>query len=1183
MAAKFHAMTPEDYAKLGSFVKSGAGGDSFVSLDSYSYGGMDLSDVEQTLAGMHKRQVIRLSTPTFNYVLARSQASLLAKLLGVSHNTWKGIVAVDLIYDLDSNELVAVDEAPQDGRYLYGAEIAERFISDLDVEEAKLQCIRGAIADCMRMGAPVSSIFKINRESKGAHLTCDYYAEYTKEDLEKYYKRGHDPERFLEEFTNKLFANADTRFTYLMNMNQDKSGLYGMLNYYLSVVPEEMRPKIDRGEHKLTARYAKVLKADFEYKAIKGEHANPKDIRAKYLVMDSSVSRLQYKNVGLGLKSVKKDDLAILERVKSKKGQVRLNNLGKRQDYSGRAVVVINPYLPVDHIRVPKTMLPKLYEYHLLPYLAKNIENNQKDRDTNSEHMKNIYDKIHLTNLNEPEARAEMLRILEEEKILDRIPMYLGRQPTLHKQSLQGFHVEASDLNAIEVSPLVCPAFNMDFDGDQAHGEVPLSEEAIREVRDLLMTTQNIFLAKNGECTIEPRQDMLYGLYMCTQESYVVGAHPVSYIYEDYEEVRQHVMMHKVRVDATVTVAKTGLTLLAGDAAFIACFAENDVVPRDVRPNQNQLAVKQITSKTITPYIEHILRTDSLGNFIYPLGTGYDKPGTFVGTINYLVELGFKVARIYAPSMSLIRQNADRNTKTAIDRFHKDMESADFYYGMGLETSDNYQIEFDKQLKKLDDATDSSIFDMLGAENGYVLLSKSGARGSKNNLTQAFAYKGRVKKNSSESFNALLVNSYADQMTPMEHFVDAYGGRQGQIDKSLKTGDTGYAMRQMWHATQGLSITSEDCGATQGLKVSKEFLVSLVDTPDSSGEEAAKAIKKEVSEIFVHALQGRFKVGSNRMITKSEAEAWAEDDNIDTVEIRSPLYCKNPCCRRCYGMDWSSHKLVLKGLPVGIIAAQSIGEPGSQLTLKQFQKGGVSGKAEFTSAFDKVNSYIHVQNLAELSKKGTYSGYDPLAWDSGEIKEEPSSDITMKVVTIGENKKKIVVPKSVQLKQTAVKGQGLSYKHGDYSIPEIISYCGIGDAQRYLAFKLFYLYKNEVKIEMAHFEVLATCMTRYMITSTDRKDLMVGQYCTSQELYAGSIANTEYQPRLLSVTDLIQASNEALDSIIMENQSHGLSRICLLELSDTLTKPINRMVMGQTIVNGSNTPGFIDARKERIH
>lgn len=1182
MAAKFHAMSADDYNKLGSVVKSGAGGDGFVSLDEYSSAYVDVNDVMQSLSSMHMRRVIKLSAPTFNYVLGRSRGTLLAKMLGIPHNTWKGIAGFDTVLDPTTGELLNIDEAQPDMTYLYGAQIAEYYIKRLDIEAAKIDCLYSAIADCMKMGAPVRDIVKIDNDASGELLTCNYYAHYSEGVLADNYKRGHDPKEFIEEFREKLFPNEDTRFSYLMNMNPDKSGLFGMLNYYIAVVPEEMRPKIDRGEHKLTARYTKVLKADFEYRAICGEHANPKDVRAKYAVLDAMVSRLQYKNVGLKLSSVKKDDLAVLERVKSKKGQIRMHNLGKRQDYSGRTVVVINPYLPVDHIRVPKAMLPKLYEYHLLPYLAKNIESNNSDRNTNSDHVRNVYDKVRLTNLGSADARAEMLRIIEEEKLLDRIPSYLGRQPTLHKQSIQGFYIEASDLNAIEVNPLVCPAFNMDFDGDQGWLATPLSEAAIAETRDLLLTTQNRFLAKTGECTIEPRQDMLYGLYMCTRSTYVLGEKVCPYTFADYTEVRAAVMSHKVRVYETVSVANPGISILAGDAAFIACFAEGDILPRDGHATQGQLVVEEITSKTITKFVEHILRTDAMGNFIYPLGTGYDRPGTFVGTINHLVELGFKVARLYSTSVSLIGQSSNHETKRDVDQFYKSMETAEFYYGLGMETPENHQIAFDKQLKVLDDATNARIFDMLGENNGYVNMSKSGARGSKSNLTQAFAYKGRVKKNSSESFNALIVNSYADQVTPMEHFVDAYGGRQGQMDKSLKTGDTGYAMRQMWHATQGMSVTVKDCGATQGLKVSKEFLVQLADTPDSSGDAAAQQVKKEVAGMFKHAIVGRYRVGTNKVITEQEATAWANDDSIDSIEIRSPLFCNNPCCSKCYGIDPSTRRLAVPGYVAGVTAAQSIGEPGSQLTLKQFQKGGVSGKAEFTSAFDKVNSYIHVQNLAEYSKKGTYSGYDPVAWTDGPIKEEPAADITMKVVTIGEDKRKLVIPKSVQLKEYAVKGQGLSYKHGDYSIPELIKYCSINDAQRYLAFKLYYLYKNEVEIAMIHFETLVASMTRYMIVSTDRPDLMVGQYCTQGELFAGSIKNTIYKPRLLSVQDLLQASNEALDAVIMENQAQGLSRICLLELSDTLVKPLNRMVLGKTIINGSNAPGFTQSRKESI-
>ena len=1177
MGAKFRSMTADDFTKLGKIVRSGANNDSFDAL--YNRDAVFLDDVSMSTIKQHKRLVIRLSTPTFNFVLGRNNASLLAKMLGVRSDIWQSIVRCDTVMSKTTHELVGIDEVDSNDKYLYGAEVAEYMIQQLNIEDAILQCLYSAAANCFTSSCNIRSIMEINTTKSDYHLTCQYYAHITPENLSKYYKRGHDYHNFIDEFRNTLMPNYDTRFSYLMNMNPDKSGLYGMLNYYITVIPEEMRPRVDRGEHKLTARYVSVLKADFEYNAVTGENANPKDIRAKYIALNNAVSKLQYKNVGLKLASTAKDDTSMLERVKSKTGQVRMNNLGKRQDYSGRAVVAINPYLPVDYIRVPKSMLPKLYEYHILPYLAANLESN-KTRNTKGS---NVYDRLNLNNLDDPAVRKEMLRILVDEHILDNVPILLGRQPTLHKQSLQAFHVEPSDLQAIEVNPLVCPAFNMDFDGDQGHLEVPLSPEAIREANDLLLTTQNLLLAKTGECTIEPRQDMLYGLYMCTRSDYTLGAKPFEYVFKDYTEVRDWVMKHKVPVDATVKVVNgVQPTVLAGDAAFMACFRPGDILPRDSSETTGKLVVKQITSKTITPYIDYMLRTDTSGNLVYPIGSGNAAPGTFVGTINHLVELGFRVARSYSPSMSLLKSYRNLSHKP-IDTFYKNMEEVDFYYGLGLETSDNYQIEFDKNLKALDDATESNIFGDLGEDSGYVLLSKSGARGSKNNLTQSFAHKGRVKKNSSESFNALLVNSYASQMNPMEHFVDAYGGRQGQMDKSLKTGDTGYAMRQMWHTTQGSYITVEDCGATEGMKVSKEFLTSLIETPDSTGDDAQRQVMSEVNEIFEHVLVGRYKVGSNKIITKAEAKAWANDASIDTVEIRSPIYCKNPCCRRCYGLDMSTRKLVIPDTLVGLVAAQSIGEPGSQLTLKQFQKGGVSGKAEFTSAFDKVNSYIQVQDIGAKSAAGTYSGYDPVAWETGAVTEEPTGDLKTKVVRIEGSKLKKVVPLSLQLKQNAVKGQGLSYKHGDYSIQELAAYCGIQDAQRYLAFKLFYLYKNEVKLAMVHLEILAASMLRYMVTSTDRPDLMVGQYCTGRELYAGSTANTEVIPRLLSVKEIPQASNEAMDAFIMENQSKGFSRICLLELEDALIKPINRMVLAQTIAQGTSKRGYLEARKETIY
>lgn len=1186
MVAKFRALTDSDIRQIGPIISSNADVDSYDLLDPGSYvGSFDYMNIEQSLANMHTRRVIKLTQPVFNHVLGRSNCTLLQKILGVSKTMWENIVKMEIIYDPSSDSYIPIDEAYDGGKYLYGAQIAEHLIDEFDIDSAIIDCFYRNYDNFLKQSADARSFIKIDKVAGGQTLAGGYYAHYEENELRSSLKRGYVPTNFEQDYQNELFPNSNTRLSFLLNMKKDKSGLKGMLNYFIVVVPVEMRPRIDNRDHRLTKLYTKVLKANYELR-VNIDAFSPKAVRSAYMSLENSVKRLQYKRQDKSL-DVKPDDLSILERIKSKKGQIRMRNLGKRQDYSGRAVVCINPYLPLDIIRVPKTMLPKLLEFHILPYLAKNIRRNNDSFD-HDRHMSNIYDKISLGNLESPEAREEMVRIINDNHLLDHIVLFLGRQPTLHRQSLQGFHIEMTDFQAFEVNPLVCPGFNMDFDGDQAHGEIPLSIQSVYECESLGLTTQNLFLSKTGECTTEPRQDMLYGLWTCTRNEYELGT-PIE-TYNTASEVREVVMNHKIKVWDTVKVVELNATLTAGDAAVIACFPKGDLVPRGTKSGGKK-EVSQIDKKSITSYIDYLLRTDSFGNFVHRIGTGRCSTDYVVGTINALVELGFKVARLYTPNMStILEDNPIPEYDNALDKFHSEMEDIDFMYYMGLETADNYKLVFADKLDVMNKTRRDHLVEKLGKENGYVKLSISGARGSLDNLLQTFSAKGQVKKNETEAFDALLENSYYSKMTPFEHAVSAYGGRQGMKDKSLKTGDTGYAMRKMWHATQCLHmITNKDCGTSNGIPISKRDLITFVDSDD------AAQINNEVSKIFVHALVGRYRPGSNKVITEVEAKELAEDASVEEVIIRSPLTCENPCCSRCYGVDWSTRKVAVVGAPIGVRAAQSIGEPGTQLTMQTFHTGGLAGKAKVTSAFDKVDSYIHIADLAKLSKKGEYVGYDPVAWATGNVIEEPASDINLKVVKIeGFKSKRIVVPKSVVLKTYAVKGEGLTFKHGDYDINELLKYGDIvapnGDllrpaimsAQLYLAFKLYSLYKNEIQIKMIHFEVLVACMTRYMIINTDRKDLMVGQYATASELLKGSINNTTYIPRLVGVKALPNASHDAMDSIIMEAPVAGLSRACVLGMTDTLTKPLNRMTLALAPISGSAVPGYIDSVKERI-
>lgn len=1213
MAATLRPVTLDDVTKRSTPIKNSSG--MYIDVihnigsDDDSYG-----DIEIVELSRHMRQYIKLNRPTFNYVLAQSGATLLRSILNFPKKTWDSIIDYKVVYSVANDEFVSIDSAMDGEDYLVGAEIAEYFIDKFDVEKAIIDCLyTNFIEFYCRKYDNIRSIIGIDKTVGGYHLVGNYYAHFDPTAAKQVLKRGLTVDDIQDTFADNLLRNSETVFTYLLNMPRDKSSLYGMLNYYIIIVPQDMRPSMDNRDHKLTKLYSNVI---IKNNALKTALSNNQIIvkNEAYKGLDIAVRNLQAVNKGKS----KADDTAILERIKSKTGQIRGKNLSKRQDYSGRAVVCINPFLPLDVVRIPEEMIVKLFQHHALKYLAegvkivkdyKDLRNSEtagySDSSTHieannkqiiiskyEELMRNggdVYHKIRLNNLNTPEAKAEIMRIIKEQRILEKVPVVLGRQPTLHKQSLQGFHVEPTPFSAIEVNPLICPAFNMDFDGDQAHVEVPISDEAIKEVNDLVLTTQNLFLAKTGDCTTKPRQEMLYGLWMCTRDNYQLGT-PVA-TYATNWEIRDAVMYHKVKVSDTVTSMELKGNVIAGDAAVIACFAPGEVLPRD-KSQPGKMTVCQIDSKNISKFVDYLLRINADGSYVHKIGSGFqtgpykvDNPhhntSTFVGALDAIVELGFRVARLYPCDLSILGEMPNIPAfDNAVVNFHKDMEEVDFLYNIGLETPDNYKIEFAEKLDVLNNTRKETINDKLGGDtNGYVKLSKSGARGSADNLLQSFSIKGKVKKNETESFDALIENSYLSQLTPLEHFVAAYGGRQGQIDKSLKTGDTGYAMREMWHATQELCITSDDCGTTSGVPISKKELAIFIDDEDP------EKIKTGISEIFQHTLYGKFEAGSNRLISQERAKELANDPNVEKVYIRSPLTCNNPCCVKCYGIDWSTRKLAIKGLPVGIIAAQAIGESGTQLSLDQFHKGGIAEKASSISAFDKVNNYINMANIAKKSKEGKYPSYDPLAWDTGKVIRQKSSVIGKDKVTIlgpRNSKDCIIVPSTVVLKEDVKRGEGLTFTHGDYDINEVLTYNGILAAQKYLMFKLYSLFKSEFNIRISHFECLVASMTRYMIVSTDRKDLMVGQYASAKELYSGSIKNTKYIARIVGVKELPRSSHSALDGIIMENHVKGLSRACLLGLTDDLTKPINNLVLGLPGTYGSAIPGFMDSRKEII-
>ena len=396
----------------------------------------------------------------------------------------------------------------------------------------------------------------------------------------------------------------------------------------------------------------------------------------------------------------------LLETIKGKQGMIRGTLLKKKQDYSGRSVVVISPFMPIDCIGVPRSMVPKLYRHFALNDCKFSPEE--------------VLEKINDSGFDEIIVNA-----LIRKGVIASTPMLLGRNPTLHRNGAQGFHVVLTEGRAVEVSPLVCPAYNMDFDGDTAWNAISLNPKANLEIEKLILTDRNILLSKTGESTICPRMDIIYGLYMCTRAGYAMGASVANF--KNAVELKEAIYSQKVRVWDTVTVSSMR-TDVAGKLAFESCLTT------DVARSMGE--TPEITTKTIKPYIE---RMQNLPTHV------------FDNIINSLVELGFRVAYLYTCSVSMLKPltsdtEAAREFDQAYQRFHEAMAPIDELNDLGLYDSETYGVEYSNQLRTVDKALSEGIYDKVGDDSMYTLMAKSGARGNKSNLVQMFGSKGRIQK-----------------------------------------------------------------------------------------------------------------------------------------------------------------------------------------------------------------------------------------------------------------------------------------------------------------------------------------------------------------------------------------------------------------------------------------------------
>jgi DNA-directed RNA polymerase beta' subunit len=613
------------------------------------------------------------------------------------------------------------------------------------------------------------------------------------------------------------------------------------------------------------------------------------------------------------LKTTTKRPLKSLsDMIKGKQGRFRQNLLGKRVDYSGRSVIVVGPELKLHQCGLPKRMALELFK----PFIFNKLE--EKGYATTIKAAKKLVEK----------ESSEVWDALEE--VIREHPVLLNRAPTLHRLGIQAFDPILVEGKAIKLHPLVCTAFNADFDGDQMAVHVPLSIEAQIEARVLMMSVNNILSPANGKPIVVPTQDMVLGIYYLMKERQ--GAKGEGKVFSDPEEVRiaydagileEHAKI-KVRINGTFIETTTGRVIFS------------EILPQDI---PFSMINKDMTKKELGKLIEHIYKKSG-------------KRDTVVFLDN-LETLGFK----YATRKTELIRSAEQEVIEVHNQYSDGLITHGERYNKVIDIWANVTEKVaDEMMKELGAEEDKTFSEEELREkrsfNSIFMMADSGARGSTAQIRQLAGMRGLMAKPSGEIIETPITANFREGLTPLQYFISTHGARKGLADTALKTANSGYLTRRLVDVAQDVIISEPDCGTTDGITVT-----SLVE-----GGEIIQLLEERIlGRIAVEDIKDPF---SKELIIKKNHEIDEEitqriiDAGIDRVKIRSVLTCESKfgVCWKCYGRDLASGEPVEIGEAVGIIAAQSIGEPGTQLTMRTFHIGGAASKVVEQTVLEAKNA-----------------------------------------------------------------------------------------------------------------------------------------------------------------------------------------------------------------------------------
>ena len=845
---------------------------------------------------------------------------------------------------------------------------------------------------------------------------------------------------------------------------------------------------------------------------------------------------------------------SLSDMLKGKQGRFRQNLLGKRVDYSGRSVIVVGPDLKFYQCGIPRKMALELFKPFVMDKLVK------EGYAHNIKSAKSLVEKV----------KPEVWDVLEE--VIKSHPVLLNRAPTLHRLGIQAFEPVLVEGKAIRLHPLACTAYNADFDGDQMAVHVPLSVEAQAEARFLMLSVNNILAPKDGSPITTPSQDMVLGCYYLTIESQG-GEKGTGTVFKDFNELMMAYQTKAVELHSTVKMrivledGRVGIT-----ESTVGRFIFNENIPQDLG----------FVNREEDPFgleINYLVDKKALGKIIDKCFRRHGNTIT-AEVLDHIKSLGFKYSTIGGITVAVADMKIPETKKDLIKDAEVQVEKYEKVFRRGLiSDEERYEKVIDTWTKTTEKVTDE-LMNGLERMNNIYIMAHSGARGSKNQIRQLAGMRGLMANASGKTVEIPVKSNFREGLSVMEYFTSSHGARKGLADTALRTADSGYLTRRLVDVSQDVIVRDFDCGTTETTEI-----FAITDGSEAIEDLYDRIVGRYTIDAILHPETGEVLVEADTMIQEDDAEAII-NAGIERVNIRTVLNCKthHGVCSKCYVRNLATGKEVHIGEAVGIIAAQSIGEPGTQLTMRTFHTGGVAG-GDITQGLPRVEELFEARKPKGLAIISEITG-------------------RVEIDETGKRKEVIVIPKEgerevyqipygsrIRVKQGQLVEAGDPLTQGSINPHDIVRVKGIGGVQEYIVKEVQRVYRLQgVDINDKHIEVIVRQMlSKVKVEDPGDTDLLPGGY---EDVLTFQECNEEAESKglrpaiakrvLLGITKASLATDSFLSAASFQETTRVLTEAAIKGKEDHLIGLKENVILGKLIPAGTGMKKYRNIAVEKV-